>query len=110
MEMKRTATMALGLVVASALAVTAATTDLPSGGRAEAISKGNIMFKGHLNMMYALFQLVSGDNRYEEENVKLTKNIVDELEKNPYAGIVCEPDNYFPQCNSNGYVSLALYD
>ena len=76
----------------------------------DAIAHGNIMFKGHLNMMYALFQLVSGDNRYEEENTKLTKNIVDELEKNPYAGIVCEPDNWFPQCNSNGYVSLALYD
>ncbi|MGH7803048.1 MAG: hypothetical protein ACREQJ_01770, partial [Candidatus Binatia bacterium] len=76
----------------------------------DAISNGNIMFKGHLNMMYALFQLVSGDNRYEQENTKLTKNIVDELEKNPYAGIVCEPDNWFPQCNSNGYVSLALYD
>ena len=76
----------------------------------DAVAHGNIMFKGHLNMMYALFQLVSGDNRYEEENTKLTKNIVDELEKNPYAGIVCEPDNWFPQCNSNGYVSLALYD
>lgn len=76
----------------------------------DAIAHGNVMFKGHLNMMYALFQLVSGDARYEEENKRLTENIVGEIEKNPYAGIVCEPDNYFPQCNSNGYVSLALYD
>jgi Linalool dehydratase/isomerase len=76
----------------------------------DAVMHGNIMFKGHLNTMYALFQLLSNDRRYEKANRELTENIVGEIRKNPYAGIVCEPDNYFPQCNSLGYFSLILYD
>lgn len=76
----------------------------------DAVAKGNIMYKGHLNTMYGLFQLLSKDTRYQEEHKRLTKNIVDELEANPYAGIVCEPDNYFPQCNTVTYLSLFLYD
>jgi hypothetical protein len=85
-------------------------TDAAHATLEDAVAEGNIMFKGHLNTMYALFQLVSGDRRYEPENERLTQRIYQEIRANPYAGIVCEPDNYFPQCNSLGYLSLALYD
>ena len=74
------------------------------------IKKDNIMYKGHLNLMYGLYQLVTGDKLYEKENIKLTKIIFNEIKSSPYAGIVCEPDNYFPQCNSVGYLSLWVYD
>lgn len=74
------------------------------------IKKDNIMYKGHLNMMYGLYQLVTGSKLYEKDNAKLTRIIYDEIKASPYAGIVCEPDNYFPQCNSVGYLSLWVYD
>ncbi len=74
------------------------------------IKKDNIMYKGHLNMMYGLYQLVTGDKLYEKENIRISKIIHDEIKASPYAGIVCEPDNYFPQCNSVGYLSLWVYD
>jgi hypothetical protein len=74
------------------------------------IKKDNIMYKGHLNLMYGLYQLVTGDKLYEKENIRISKLIYDEIKASPYAGIVCEPDNYFPQCNSVGYLSLWVYD
>ena len=74
------------------------------------IAKHNIMYKGHLNLMYGLYQLLSGDRQYEEDFKKLTKILVSEIDASPYAGIVCEPDNYFPQCNSVAYLSLWVYD
>jgi len=74
------------------------------------IKKDNIMYKGHLNLIYGLYQLVTGDRLYEKENMRISKIIYDEIKASPYAGIVCEPDNYFPQCNSVGYLSLWVYD
>lgn len=74
------------------------------------IKKDNIMYKGHLNLMYGLYQMVTGDKLYEKENKRISKIIYDEIKASPYAGIVCEPDNYFPQCNSVGYLSLWVYD
>ena len=74
------------------------------------IKKDNIMYKGHLNLMYGLYQMVTGDTLYEKENKRVSKLIYDEIKSSPYAGIVCEPDNYFPQCNSVGYLSLWVYD
>lgn len=74
------------------------------------IEKENIMYKGHLNLMYGLYQLVTGNRRYQKEHERLTRIIHDEIEANPYAGIVCEPDNYFVQCNSVAYLSLWVYD
>nr|E1XUJ2.1 RecName: Full=Linalool dehydratase/isomerase; AltName: Full=Geraniol isomerase; AltName: Full=Linalool dehydratase-isomerase; AltName: Full=Myrcene hydratase; Flags: Precursor [Castellaniella defragrans 65Phen]5I3T_A Chain A, Linalool dehydratase/isomerase [Castellaniella defragrans]5I3T_B Chain B, Linalool dehydratase/isomerase [Castellaniella defragrans]5I3T_C Chain C, Linalool dehydratase/isomerase [Castellaniella defragrans]5I3T_D Chain D, Linalool dehydratase/isomerase [Castellaniella d len=74
------------------------------------IEKENIMYKGHLNLMYGLYQLVTGSRRYEAEHAHLTRIIHDEIAANPFAGIVCEPDNYFVQCNSVAYLSLWVYD
>ena len=37
------------------------------------ISKGNIMYKGHLNLMYGLYQLMSGNEEYSEEYTWLTE-------------------------------------
>lgn len=74
------------------------------------IAKENIMYKGHLNLMYGLYQMLTGDNQYEKDHKHLTNILVKEIEASPYAGIVCEPDNYFPQCNSVAYLSLWVYD
>lgn len=78
------------------------------------ISNQNIMYKGHLNLMYGLYQLMSGDERFAREFTWLTQQIVDEMgrhhEEGQYEGTNCEPDQYFVQCNSNGLLSLHIYD
>jgi hypothetical protein len=78
------------------------------------ITYQNIMYKGHLNLMYGLYQLMSGDERFAREYTWLTRQIVDEMRKHHdigrYDGTDCEPDRYFVQCNSIGLLSLHIYD
>lgn len=80
------------------------------GFGSDPIIRQNVMYKGHLNLMYGLYQLITGDRKYEKENTRLTHIMHKEMKANPYAGIVCEPDNYFVQCNSVAYLSLWVYD
>ena len=74
----------------------------------------NIMYKGHLNLMYGLHELITGSREFEAEYKELTGIMVAEYERNRKAGsccgIVCEPDHYFPQCNAVGMMSLRVYD
>lgn len=78
------------------------------------ISEGNIMYKGHLNLMYGLYQLISGDERYSTEFSWLTEKIVVEMRKHhaegKHEGADCEPGRYFAQCNSISLLSLKIYD
>ena len=43
------------------------------------ISFQNSMYKGHLNLMYGLYQLTTGDLRYAREYTWLTNQIVEEM-------------------------------
>ena len=78
------------------------------------ISEGNIMYKGHLNLMYGLFQLMSGDTTYAKEYTWMTNKIVDEMRRHhavgKHEGADCEPGRYFAQCNSISLMSLKIYD
>lgn len=79
------------------------------------ITKDNIMYKGHLHFVYGVYQLLSGSTEFEEEYQSLTEIILRENDQNssgetPYWGIQCEPDQYFPQCNSVGMLALRVYD
>ena len=74
------------------------------------ITQHNIMYKGHLNLMYGLHQLVSGSTKWDKDLVWLSNNISDEIDATPYSGVTCEPDCYFSQCNSIGIYSLLVYD
>lgn len=78
------------------------------------ISEGNIMYKGHLNLMYGLYQLISGDERFSKEFSWLTDKIVLEMRKHhaegKHEGADCEPGRYFAQCNSISLLSLKIYD
>lgn len=78
------------------------------------ISHHNIMYKGHLNLMYGLYELMGGDDRFSREYTWLTNQIVDEIREHHHDGVYdgtnCEPDQYFPQCNSIGLLSLLVYD
>ena len=70
----------------------------------------NIMYKGHLNLMYGLHQLITGSTKWDNDFTWLTNNISDEIDGVSYKGVTCEPDDYFSQCNSIGIFSLLLYD
>ncbi|MDW3652299.1 MAG: hypothetical protein R8P61_34805 [Bacteroidia bacterium] len=78
------------------------------------ISEGNIMYKGHLNLMYGLFQLISGDTTFAREYTWMTERIVHELRRHhkegKHEGADCEPGRYFAQCNSISLMSLKVYD
>jgi hypothetical protein len=77
------------------------------------ISFQNIMYKGHLNLMYGLYQLTTGDLRYAREYTWLTNQIVDEMRlhhRGIYEGTTCEPDHWFVECNVIGMLSLHVYD
>ncbi|MEM6800395.1 MAG: hypothetical protein AAF696_03270 [Bacteroidota bacterium] len=78
------------------------------------ISEGNIMYKGHLNLMYGIYQLMTGDTTYAREYTWMTEKIVDELRRHhkegKHEGADCEPGRYFAQCNSISLMSLKVYD
>jgi hypothetical protein len=77
------------------------------------ISFQNIMYKGHLNLMFGLYQLTTGDVRYAREYTWLTNQIVEEMRlhhRGVYEGTTCEPDHWFVECNTIGMLSLHLYD
>ena len=80
------------------------------------ITKDNIMYKGHLHFVYGVYRLLSGSTEFDEEYRFLTDIILREYESNsqnpetPYYGIQCEPDQYFPQCNSVAMISMKIHD
>lgn len=77
------------------------------------ISVQNIMYKGHLNLMYALYQLSTGDTRYAREFTWLTQQIAEEMRMHHegfYEGVTCEANAWFVECNTIGMLSLHIYD
>lgn len=78
------------------------------------VTTKNVMYKGHLNLMYGIYQLVSGSHEFEEEYHHLNQIIVKESIKNSrdygFWGIECEPDQYFPPCNAVALMSEKVYD
>lgn len=78
------------------------------------VSDKNVMYKGHLNLMYGLYRLMSGNTEFDEEYHALNKIIVTETVNNGrhrgFWGIECEPDQYFPPCNAVAMVSEKVYD
>lgn len=83
------------------------------GFGSDPISSQNIMYKGHLNLMFGLYQLTTGDDRYAREYSWLSERIADELRlhhQGKYEGVTCEPNAWYPECNAIGMLSLHIYD
>lgn len=79
----------------------------------------NVMWKGPLLMAEGLWALVTGDREtYRPEMTAIARNLYDlqaQAVSLPYGqghsgGVACEPDQWFPQCNSWGAMGLLLYD
>lgn len=83
------------------------------GFGSDPISSQNIMYKGHLNLMYGLYQLTTGDTRYAHEFTWLSQSLAEEMRlhhEGNYEGVTCEPNAWFVECNTIGIMSLQIYD
>lgn len=78
------------------------------------VTDKNIMYKGHLNLVYGLYQLLTGSTEFEDEYKHMNDIIVTEAKRNAaehgFWGIECEPDQWFSPCNSIGMLSETVYD
>jgi hypothetical protein len=71
-------------------------------------ARKNVMYRGHLNLMYALAHDRFGETRFDERFNALSRTLFDEISgERP---ICCEPDDLFIQCNAVAVLSLALHD
>lgn len=78
------------------------------GFRSDGAKSQNVMYRGHLNLMYALAHDRFGERRFDERFHQLSRALFEEL-----AGqrpICCEPDHLFIQCNAVTVLSLFLHD
>jgi len=68
----------------------------------------NVMYRGHLNLMYALAHDRFGETRFDARFHALSRVLFDEITgERP---ICCEPDDLFIQCNAVTVLSLFLHD
>jgi len=92
------------------------------------VKQKNIMYSGHLLQMVGLYQRLYGDAKYnrmgaisfamEGENgfhndysfVSLARNIRQQFIENELAGIECEPNLVFAECNQHPILGLMDYD
>ncbi|HOO78095.1 MAG TPA: hypothetical protein PK636_02720 [bacterium] len=81
--------------------------------------RDNVMWKGPLLIAEGLYALVSGDkDTFGPEMTAVARDLYETQKKNLalpvgqgyVGGVCCEPNHWFPQCNSMGCVGLALYD
>ncbi len=77
----------------------------------------NVMYKGHLNLLYALHTLLTAQDlapgqrpKYEEPYRAMSAVIAKDMKSGSYCGACCEIINYFFQCNQISMFSLALHD
>jgi len=68
----------------------------------------NVMYRGHLNLMYALAHDRFGETRFDERHHELSQTLFKEL--GGERPICCEPDHLFIQCNAVTVLSLFLHD
>jgi len=74
----------------------------------DGLASENAMYRGHLNLMYALARDRFGEARFDASFHKLSLSLSNEI-----AGvrpICCEPDHLFIQCNAVAVLSLYLHD
>jgi hypothetical protein len=103
-----------------------------TAGWIDPVKDQNIMFSGHLFQMINSYAMLYGDQRYEQpgaltfvynpvgqgmgrqefvyDNTALAKVLYSQFEENGWAGIECEPNAIFPECNQHPILAYVLYD
>lgn len=74
----------------------------------DGLERANAMFRGHLNLMYALARDRFGETRFDAKFHKLSLSLSNEICS--VRPICCEPDHLFIQCNAVAVLSLFLHD
>src|SRR5262249_40954440 len=74
----------------------------------DGLASANAMYRGHLNLMYALAHDRFGETKFDDKFHKLSLSLSNEVcGTRP---ICCEPDHLFVQCNAVTVLSLYLHD
>ena len=77
------------------------------GYGADGLAAKNVMYRGHLNLLYALAHDRFAETRFDEKFHALSRALAGEMGPQP---ICCEPDQLFIQCNAVTALSLYLHD
>ncbi len=83
---------------------------LTDGFGEDPLKQNNMMYRGHLALMFNLYEYVTGDTQYSARAKQITGALHDELLQHPFYGVLCEPDNYYIACNSVAQLSYLFYD
>ena len=95
-------------------------------------AKDNIMLCGHVFQMAAMYEMFYRAHKYDQPGSlsfdfntgswgfgrqvfaydlhKFARNVVQQFKDSNYAGIACEPDQVFPECNQHPILALMDYD
>ena len=78
------------------------------GYEGDGVTRKNVMYRGHLNLMYALAHDRFGETRFDQRFHALSLALFTEI--GGARPICCEPDDLFVQCNAVVVLSLFLHD
>lgn len=92
-------------------------------GSHDPVGWANIQYSGHLSHMLGLYELLGGDNRWDQPftfscndrsvaytHTTLAAALHDQMIANRYHGIDCEPGNTFVACTDHALWSNVLHD
>ena len=96
---------------------------LRATGSVDPVRQANIQYSGHLGHMIGLFELLGGDDRFDQpftfsaegRSVSYTHHTLaaalhDQMQRNRYHGIDCEPGNTYVACTDHALWSNVLHD
>lgn len=92
-------------------------------GSADPVGQANIQYSGHLGHMIGLYELLGGDDRFDQPfhfhasgrsvsytHATLAAALHDQMRANRYHGIDCEPGNTYVACTDHALWSNVLHD
>lgn len=94
-----------------------------STGSHDPVGVANIQYSGHLGHMVGLFELLGGDDRFdrpfrfewqgraaEYTHEQLVAALYEQMLRNHYHGVECEPGNTYVACTDHALWATALHD
>ena len=96
-----------------------------AGPPSDPIARDNLQYSGHLSVMLGLYEKLTGDTRYDspftlrdpESGVEYTythgevaERIHEQMQRNSFGGVCCEPGMAYVPCNNYALGSNTLHD
>lgn len=101
-------------------------------GWIDPVKKDNIMYSAHVHQIAALYETLYREHKYDQPGAitfdhqsgswgfgpekfpydlhSLTKLMYEQFRETGFAGIACEPNSVFPECNQHPILALMHYD